>query len=145
MKHCKNIKEHAENLKKIEQTDLVVNKWEYDPPPDSTISGKIAGSISLEVMKKRNAIKKGIACRFTCEFFFEDKKILQYVAADSYVIDLADKVDRNELHTMLRNSYTKFEEKFDFRKLGTVLHDRPMVPFDEKIYDLDPVLLLLNT
>lgn len=96
-------------------------------------------------MKKRTATKKGIACRFTCKFIFEKETILEYVAEDSYVIDLADKIDKDELQTMIRNSYTKFKEKFDFRKLGTVLQDRSLVPFNEKMYDLEPVLLLLKT
>ena len=129
----------------IEQTDLIVSKWEYDPPLNSIQEEKLTSRIFLEVMKKRTATKKGIARRFTCEFVFEEKVILKYVAADSYVIDLADLIDKNELHTMIRNSYTKFKEKFDFRKLGTVLQDKTLVPFDEKMYELDPVLLLLNS
>ncbi|MEO6540586.1 MAG: hypothetical protein ABIN74_06345 [Ferruginibacter sp.] len=129
----------------IEQTDLIVSKWEYHPPLNSIPEEKLTNRISLEVMKKRTATKKGIACRFTCEFVFEENMILEYVAADSYVIDLADLIDKNELHTMIRNSYTKFNEKFDFRKLGTVLQDRSLVPFDEKMYELEPVLLLLNS
>ncbi|MBL0273947.1 MAG: hypothetical protein IPQ06_12970 [Chitinophagaceae bacterium] len=66
------------------------------------------------------------------------------MAEDSYVIDLPDIIDKNELQTMIRNSYTKFKEKFDFRKMGTVLQDKSLVPFDETRYDLDPVLLLLQ-
>jgi hypothetical protein len=95
-------------------------------------------------MKKRAVTKKGIACRFTCEFVFEKETILEYVAEDSYVIDLQDVIDKNELHTMISNSYSKFKEKFDLRKLGTVLRNKSLLPFDEKRYDLDPVLLLLQ-
>jgi hypothetical protein len=95
-------------------------------------------------MKKRAANKKGIACRFTVEFIFEQETILEYIASDSYVIDLEDVIDLNELHIMVRNSYNKFKEKFDFRKLGTVLQNQPMVEFDERTYDLNPVLHLLN-
>jgi len=129
----------------IEQTDLIVSKWNYQPPLNSIGNGeKLSSSISLDVMKKRTATKKGIACRFTCEFVFEQQTILQYVASDSYVIDLPDLIDKAELQTMIRNSYNKFKEKFDFRKLGTVLQDKTLVAFDEKMYDLDPVLALLN-
>jgi hypothetical protein len=129
----------------IEQTDLVVSKWAYDPPLNPIEDeGKLTSYITLDVQKKRTATKKGIACRFTCEFVFEKKTLLEYVAADSYVIDLPDTIDRAELQTMILNSYTKFKEKFDFRKLGTVLQDKTLAPFNEKGYDLDPVLALLN-
>lgn len=130
----------------IEQTELVVSKWLYRPPAGSLEDAgeQLTSYISLDVMKKRAATKKGIACRFTCEFVFEKETILEYVAEDSYVIDLPDIIDKNELQTMVRNSYTKFKEKFDFRKMGTVLQDKSLVPFDETRYDLDPVLLLFQ-
>ncbi|MBL0131889.1 MAG: hypothetical protein IPP43_12900 [Chitinophagaceae bacterium] len=130
----------------IEQTELVVSKWLYRSPAGSLEEAgeKLTSYISLDVMKKRAPTKKGIACRFTCEFVFEKETILEYVAEDSYVIDLPDIIDKNELQTMVRNSYTKFKEKFDFRKMGTVLQDKSLVPFDETRYDLDPVLLLLQ-
>ncbi|MBK9570824.1 MAG: hypothetical protein IPO53_13520 [Chitinophagaceae bacterium] len=130
----------------IEQTELVVSKWLYRPPAGSLEDAgeQLTSYISLDVMKKRAVTKKGIACRFTCEFVFEKETILEYVAEDSYVIDLPDIIDKNELQTMVRNSYTKFKEKFDFRKMGTVLQDKSLVPFDETRYDLDPVLLLLQ-
>lgn len=130
----------------IEQTELVVTKWLYQPPVNSMEEAgeKLTSFISLDVMKKRTSEKKGIACRFTVEFIFEKETILEYVAEDSYVIDLPDVIDRNELHTMIRNSYSKFKEKFDLRKLGTVLHNKSLLPFDEKKYDLDPVLPLLH-
>lgn len=129
----------------IEQTDLVVSKWEYHPPVNAIEDGeKLTSYVSLDVMKKRTATKKGIACRFTVEFIFEQETILEYMGEDSYVIDLDDVIDKNELQIMIRNSYTKFKEKFDFRKLGTVLQGKSLIPFDEKLYDLDPVLLLLN-
>lgn len=129
----------------IEQTELVVSKWLYNPSVNTIVDwDKLSSSVSLDVMKKRAATKKGIACRFSCEFVFENETILEYVAEDSYVIDLEDVIDKNELQTMIRNSYTKFKEKFDFRKLGTVLQNKSLIAFDEKMYDLDPVLLLLN-
>jgi hypothetical protein len=130
----------------IEQTELIVSKWLYRPPVNSIEEEleKLSSFITLDVMKKRAATKKGIACRFTCEFVFEKETILEYVAEDSYVIDPEDVIDKYELHTMISNSYSKFKEKFDLRKLGTVLHNKSLLPFNEKRYDLDPVLLLLQ-
>jgi hypothetical protein len=130
----------------IEQTELVISKWLYQPPVNSIeeAGGKLTSYITLDVMKKRTATKKGIACRFTCEFVFEKEVILEYVAEDSYVIDLQDVIDKNELKVMIRNSYSKFKEKFDLRKWGTVLLNKILLPFDETKYDLDPVLLLLH-
>jgi len=130
----------------IEQTELVISKWEYYPPANS-IEGKpekLSSSVGLDVMKKRAKTKKGIACRFTCQFVFENETILEYVAEDSYVIDLQDVINKNELQRMIRNSYSKFKEKFEFKKLGTVLRDKSLLPFDETKYDLEPVLLLLQ-
>lgn len=130
----------------IEQTELIVSKWLYQPPVNSIDENaeKLTSYITLDVMKKRAATKKGIACRFTVEFVFEKETILEYTAEDSYVIDLQDIIDKNELQTMIRNTYSKFKEKFDLRKLGTVLRDKSLLPFDETKYDLDPVLLLLQ-
>jgi hypothetical protein len=130
----------------IEQTELVVSKWLYHPPVTSIDEkGKeLSSFISLDVMKKSASTKKGIACRFTCQFVFENKTILEYVAEDSYVIDLQDKIDKNELQTMIRNSYSKFKEKFELKKLSTVLQNKSLRSFDETKYDLDPVLLLLQ-
>jgi hypothetical protein len=95
-------------------------------------------------MKKRTAEKKGLACRFTCQFVFEKQTLLEYVAGDTYVIDPGDVIHKNELCTMVANCYMKFKEKFDLRKLGTVLENKNLVAFDESRYDLDPILLLLN-
>ena len=66
------------------------------------------------------------------------------MAANTYVIDLPDFIDRNELQTMIRNTYSLFKDKFDIRKLGTALQDKTLLPFDESRYDLEPVLALLN-
>lgn len=130
----------------IEQTELIVSKWLYQPPVNSIDEDaeKLTSYITLDVMKKRATTKKGIACRFTVEFVFEKETILEYTAEDSYVIDLQDVIDKNELQTMIRNTYSKFKEKFDLRKLGTVLRNKSLLPFDETKYDLDPVLLLLQ-
>ena len=130
----------------IEQTELIVTKWQYRPPENSIEDEpeKLFSSVSFDVMKKRAATKKGIACRFTIRFQFENETILEYVGEDSYVIDLQDIIDKSELQRMIRNSYSKVNEIFEFKKLGTVLRDKSLLPFDETKYDLDPVLALLH-
>ena len=130
----------------IEQTELIVNTRLYHAPDTLTVldETRLSGLISLDVMKKRAPTKKGIACRFTCNFAYDNTPLLEYVGEDSYVIDLYDIIDKNELHTMIRNTYTKFKERFDFRKMSTVLHNIPLQHFDETRYDLDPVLELLR-
>ncbi len=129
----------------IEQTELIVSKWNYTPPlKPIEEEEKLTSFISFDVMKKRAATKKGIACRFSCRFDYDDENILEYVGEDSYVIDFEDVIDKNELHSMIRNTYSKFKEKFDLRKLGTVLQDKTLIGIDETKYDLDPVLLLLK-
>ena len=128
----------------IEQTELIVSEWHYHPPVNyNEATDKILSYTSLDVMKKRASTKKGIACRFTCHFVIENKTILEYVAEDSYVIDLADVIDKNELLTMIRNSYSKFKEKFDLRKSGTILQGRTLAPLEESNIDLDAILPLL--
>ena len=130
----------------IEQTELIITKWQYHPPSNSIEEEpeKLVSFISFDVMKKRAATKKGIACRFTIHFVYENETILEYVGEDSYIIDLPDIIDKNELQRMIRNSYSKFNQKFEFKKLATVLRDKSLLPFDETKYDLDPVLLLLE-
>lgn len=130
----------------IEQTELIVTKWQYHPPVNSIEEDpeKLLSSISFDVMKKRATTKKGIACRFTVRFEFENKTILEYAGEDSYVIDLQDIIDKSELQRMIRNSYSKFNDKFEFKKFGTVLRNKSLLPFDETKYDLDPVLALLQ-
>ena len=131
-------------LKMIEQTDHIVTKWIYKLPskPIKEAEENLASSISFDVMKKRAADKKGIACRFTWQFIFEKELILEYVGEDSYVIDLQDVIDKNELYNIIKNSFSKFKDKFDLRKLGTMLQYKTLAAIDEKRYDLDPVLLL---
>ena len=130
----------------IEQTELIITKWQYHPPSKSIeeVPEKLFSFISFDVMKKRAATKKGIACRFTIRFVYENEAILEYVGEDSYVIDLQDIIDKSELQRMIRNSYSKFKDKFEFKKLGTVLRNKSLLPFDETKYDLEPVLLLLR-
>ena len=128
----------------IEQTELIVTEWNYHPPEnfnDST--DKILNFITLDVMKKRASTKKGIACRFTCHFLSGKDNVLNYVGEDSYVIDFADVIDKNELLVMVRNSYAKFKDKFDLRKLGTILQERTLSTLEETNIDLDAVLPLL--
>jgi hypothetical protein len=129
----------------IEQTEMVVTEWHYHPPSGIPVADKdIQAFTELDVMKKRASTKKGIACRFTATFIFEKKTILKYVGEDSYVIDLEDVVDRNELLRMIRNSFSKFKEKFELRKMNTVLYNIPLRPLDESKLDIDAVLPLLE-
>jgi len=128
----------------IEQTELIVTEWNYYPPAGFNEStDKILSFTSLDVMKKRAATKKGIACRFTCYFVIGQEKILDYMGEDSYVIDLPDVIDKHELLIMIRNSFSKFREKFDVRKLGTILQDRTLALLDESSINLDAILPLL--
>jgi hypothetical protein len=128
----------------IEQTEMVVTNWHYHPPtaPISNES-RIVSTTGFDVMKKRAATKKGIACRFTCVFTIDDKPVLEYVGENSYVIDLADVIDRNELLRMIRNAFTNFKEKFDFRKLETVLADKTLNPLNESVIEIDTILVML--
>ena len=129
----------------IEQTEFVVTEWNYAPPaerldPDVTVSN----FTTLDVMKKRASNKKGLACRYTSRFVYKKETILEYVGENSYVIDLEDKIDKNELLRMLRNAYTKFDEKFQLRKTGTVLKDASLTPLDESSINVDAILPLLE-
>ena len=140
--------QHSKNLylstQMIEQTELVVTEWYYHPPINSIGAGeKLFSSIGLDVMKKRAPTKKGIACRFSCHFTLENENILKYVAEDSYVIDLEHVIDRQELLRMIRNSYSKFKERFDLRKPGTVIQDKTLRPLDETQINFDAILPLL--
>ncbi len=45
---------------------------------------------------------------------------------------------------MLRNSFANFEEKFEFRKLGTILQNENLRPPDETVIDLDRIVPLLK-
>jgi len=129
----------------IEQTPLQVIEWIYLTP--GTIDEKddvIANNTSLAVMKKRKGDKKGIACRFTSVFTVNQKIYLNYIAEDSYVIDLADKVDRQEVTRMITNSYGKFEAEFNKRKFTTAFINYTLYPFDINNVDLDAILPLLH-
>ena len=130
----------------IEQTELVVSKWLYKPSANTIEADetKLSGLITLDVIKKSAPTKKGIACRFTCTFAYNNEPLLEYVAEDSYVIDLDDVIDKNELQTMIRNTYTNFKDKLDFRKMGTMLNTIPLQHFDETRYNLEPILQLLH-
>lgn len=129
----------------IEQTDLIVKEWIYIPPANfSNSEDKITSQISLEVMKKTAATKKGIAFRFSCKFLNGTDTILLYIGEDSYVIDFDDKIDKNEILKMARNSYSKFTEKFEFRKLGTILQDKKIIPLVEANINIEAIVPLLN-
>jgi hypothetical protein len=129
----------------IEQTEMVVKEWIYIPPVDPSDSGEnIISKISLDVKKKTAPTKKGIACRFTCKFMNDAETILLFVGEDSYVIDFTDEIDQSEVLKMIMNSYEKFKEKFELRKLGTVLQDKSLIALDGSQIDLDPIFPLLQ-
>lgn len=124
---------------------MVVTEWNYTPPaepldPEETVSN----FTTLDVMKKRASTKKGIACRYTCNFVYKKETILEYVGENTYVIDFEDKIDKNELLRMLRNAYTKFDEKFQLRKISTILNDAALTPLDESSINVDAILPLLE-
>ena len=129
----------------IEQTELVVSTWTYNPPQNPlAINEKITSTIEFDVMRKRVSTKKGIACRFSCSFAIGENTILTYIGEDSYVIDLEDKIDKAELMRMIENSYSKFSDKFELRKLSTVLHSSALKPLNASLIDLDALLPLLD-
>ena len=128
----------------IEQTEMMVTTWDYHPPSKpATAASKIISFTDFDVMRKRAPTKKGIACRFTCVFTIDDETVLEYVGENSYVIDLEDMIDRNELLRMIRNAFSNFKEKFDFRKLGTVLADKTLSPLNESVIEIDTILAML--
>ena len=128
----------------IEQTEMVITNWHYHPPSSPiTQESRIVSSTGFDVMKKRASTKKGIACRFTCVFKIDEQMVLECVGENSYVIDLEDVIDRNELLRMIRNAFTNFKEKFDFRKLGTVLADKTLNPLNESVIETDTILEML--
>ena len=127
----------------IEQTEIMVTVWNFFSPVSDVEIEKLTNHTILEVMKKRASTKKGIACRLSCRFTIENKPVLDYVAEHSYVIDLHDVIDMNELMKMIKNSFSNFNEKFELRKLGTVVQNTRLNPLDETKLDLHEVLLLL--
>lgn len=124
----------------IEQTAMMVTTWHFHT---SAIDENVSNFTTLDVMKKRAPTKKGIACRLSCRFVSGNEPVLDYVAEHSYVIDLNDNIDKNELMKMIRNSFSIFTEKFDFRKLGTILQHEHLSPLNENYINLDPIIPLL--
>lgn len=122
---------------------MMVTTWRFHTPDKDVENGKLTNFTTLDVMKKRAPTKKGLACRLSCRFMNGNEPVLDYVAEHSYVIDLHDHIDKNELMKMLRNSFSNFEEKFDFRKLGTILQHEHLNPLDENCINLDPIISLL--
>ena len=128
----------------IEQTALEITTWDYkgfSRPIEET--EYIPSEVSLEVMKKRNSQKKGIALRFTTKFTLEKEIILECSGEHSYVIDFEDVIDENELINMIRYSYQNFKEKFDFRKVSTILQNRSLQSLDESEINLDGIIPML--
>jgi hypothetical protein len=128
----------------IEQTEMVVTGWHYHPPSGDVDQTRILNNCWLDVQRKNAPTKKGLACRFTCQFTYENEMILEYVGEDSYVIDLEDKIDLNELRTMIANSFSKFTEKFEIRKMTTILYNQFITPINEYNLNLQAILPILE-
>lgn len=126
-----------------EQTEMMVTTWRFYTSDNDVEIGKLTNFTTLDVMKKRAPTKKGLACRLSCRFMNGNDTVLDYIAEHSYVIDLEDKIDKNELRKMLMNSFSNFEEKFDFIKLGTILQNEHLNAPDKNSINLDPILPLL--
>lgn len=122
---------------------MMVTTWKFFSSGNDLEIEKLTNFTTLEVMKKRAPEKKGIACRLSCRFMYGNEKVLDYVAEHSYVIDHDDMIDMDELMKMIKNSFSDFNEKFEFRKLGTVVQNNKLTPLDETKLDLNEVLLLL--
>ena len=129
----------------IEQTEFIVSEWHYHAPDEPiTNENDILCRSSLDVMRKRSSTKKGIAFRISSRFMYQKKMILDYAGENSYVIDFDDVIDKRELQKMIRNSFTQFNEKFELRRIGTVLEHRSVMPLDESLIDFDAILPLLE-
>ena len=122
---------------------MMVTTWRFYTSDNDVEIGKLTNFTTLDVMKKRAPTKKGLACRLSCRFMKGNDTVLDYIAEHSYVIDLEDKIDKNELWKMLMNSFSNFEEKFDFIKLGTILQNEHLNAPDKNSINLDPILPLL--
>ena len=123
---------------------MTVTAWNFHLSNISTNLQGFTNTTTLYIMQKRNTLKKGITCRLSCRFVHGEEPILDYVAEHSYVIDFDEVIDKNELLKMLRNSFSNFEEKFEFRKLGTILQNENLRPLDETVIDLDSIIPLLH-
>lgn len=128
----------------IEQTEMTVTAWNFHLSNISNNLQGLSNTTTLFIKQKRNSLKKGIACRLSCRFVHGEDPILDYVAEHSYVIDFDEVIDKDELLKMLRNSFADFEEKFEFRKLGTVLQNEHLRPPDETVIDLNSIIPLLK-
>ena len=130
----------------VEQTPLVLVEWIYlDPGIINNEKDVIANTTAFEVMKKLKGNKKGLACRFGTLITVNGKIYLNFIAEDSYVIDMADIIDRKELITMISNSYSKFEAEFNKRKFTTAFISYSLGPFYAEKVDLDTILPLLQS
>ena len=77
-----------------EQTEMMVTEWQLHSAADTVDMKGITNYTTLEVMKKRAATKKGIACKLRCRFMNGEEPVLDYTAEHSYVIDLEDTIDK---------------------------------------------------
>jgi len=115
------------------------------PSANKTYYGRIYHQVyhQFRCYEEKGIHQKGLACRFSCVFKIDGEFVLEYVGENSYVIDFEDVIDKAELLKMIRNAFAKYNEKFDFRKLGTVLSSTSLSPLNESSIDLDAILPLL--
>jgi len=131
-------------VKMIEQTELVITDWIFLPSSKPIqLDSIVKSETGLDVMQKRAQTKKGLAVRLTSRIQIDNTPVLMYVAEHSYVIDFEDVIDKTELVRMFRNSFKQFNEKYEIRKLGTVLVNCYLSPLDESKIDYDKILPLL--
>jgi len=128
----------------VEQTELFVTEWIFLPLSQPIKSDSIVKSkTGLDVMPKRAPTKKGLAVRLTSRIQIDNTPVLLYVAEHSYVIDFEEVIDKAELVKMFRNSFNQFNEKYELKKLGTILVNCSLSPLDEWKIDYDTILPLL--
>jgi hypothetical protein len=80
----------------------------------------------------------------SCRFVNSEEPLLDFVAEHFYFIGFDEIIDKNELLKIFRNSFANFEEKFEFRKLGTILQNEKLRPMDETVIELDSIIQLLK-
>ncbi len=60
----------------IEQTEMTVTAWNFHLSNISNNIQEFTNTTTLFIMQKRNALKKGIACRLSCRFVHDKVPIL---------------------------------------------------------------------
>ena len=109
----------------IEQTKLVIGKYLYQPLVSimEDEEEKLPSFIEFDVIRKRAIKKRDLPAGLPCGLFIIIKSSWN-MAEHSYVIDLQDVIDMNEFEGMIRNSLYKFNEKFEYRRFGTLVSNK---------------------